>query len=351
MYRATFIRTALLIVPTCFLIACGGGGGGGGSDDGNRDGGGGTVGYSQSFNTYMPLTEDTSINYQDGTSGVVEYNSDLSSSSEDIYDITYGEGDEALTLSFKSTPVNIELHAISGDFEASGARISKLVFLDPVIIYDGTNNSYPATQATASLTYNGIPLTATVDISFAKLEFDDVFSDTFGDGDLPVKLVSLQTRIQYYREITFPITAVIDIDQTLSTSLRLVKGIGIVQHVGNYGGLNLNAIISSLTSLPQPIWFEHNMLDPIPVSADTTFRINSQAAPVNSTVYQVANMEEINDLGWVTVAEDTSSNTFNVTMQYDDALPDTSELPISIEVVFERISDKTRMSGNVTLLP
>jgi len=350
MFRAILTRKVLLIVPALFLVACGGGGGGGGSDDGNRGGSGATIGYSQSFNTYMPLTEDTSINYQDGTSGVVAYNTGLSSSNEDIYDITYGEDDEALTLSFKSTPSNIELHAISGDFEASDARISKLVFHDPVIIYDGSNDTYAPTQATASLTYSGIPLMATVDVSFAKLEFNDVFSDTFGDGDLPVKLISLETRIQYDRYF-LPIDTQVTIDQTLYTTLRLAKGIGIVQHIGNYAGMNLNAIISSLTSLPQPIWFEHNMLNPIPVSADTTFRIPSQVAPVNSTVYQLVNQEEINELGWVTVAEDTSSDTFNVTMQYDESLPDVSELPASIEVVFERISDKRRLSGNITLLP
>ncbi|MBA55669.1 MAG: hypothetical protein CMK89_14535 [Pseudomonadales bacterium] len=71
-------------------------------------------------------------------------------------------------------------------------------------------------------------------------------------------------------------------------------------------------------------------------------------APVNSLAYKVANQAELDALGWLTVEEDTASNTFNVTMQNHSDLPDTLT---SVEVVFEHLSTGERMSSNVTLLP
>jgi len=345
MMKTLFLRTTSLLFSALFLTACGGGGGGGGDDTGR--GGSGSPSYTQQFNTYMPLAVDTSINYEDGTSGVVAYDEDLSSSSEDIYSITYGELDDALTLLFKSTASSIELHGIRGNFEVSGARITQLLFDEPLVIYDGSNSTYAPTQARASLTYNFVGFRTDVDISYTKTETDTVFSDSFGDGDLPVVQTNLATRIQY-DEFVRLVNQQVTIDITLNTELMLAKGIGIVSHVGNYAGQNVNAQIGSLTNLPQPIWFDYNLGSPVALS-DTTFTIPGQGA-IRSENYKIANQSAINALGWITVEEDTSSSTFNVTLQPHDNLPDDSDLPISVEVVFESLSDGERLSSNVTLV-
>lgn len=343
MMKTLLLRTASLLFSALLLTACGGGGGGG--DD--TGGGSGSPSYTQQFNTYMPLTVDTSINYEDGTSGVVAYDDDLSSSSKDIYSITYGELDDALTLLFKSTPNSIELHGIRGNFEVSGARITQLLFDEPLVIYDGSNSTYAPTQARASLTYNFIGFRTDVDISYTKTELNTVFSDSFGDGDLPVVQTNLATRIQY-DEVVPLINERITFDITLNTELMLAKGIGIVSHVGNYAGQNVDAQIASLTSLPQPTWFDYNFGTPAAIS-DTTFTISGQGA-IRSENYKIANQSAINALGWITVEEDTSSNTFNVTLQQHDNLPDGGDLPVSVEVVFESLSDGERLSANVTLI-
>jgi len=346
MMKTLFLRTASLLFSALLLTACGGGGGGGGDDTGR--GGSGAPSYTQLFNTYMPLAVDTSINYEDGTSGLVAYDDDLSSSSEDIYSITYGELDDALTLLFKSTASSIELHGIRGNFEASGARITQLLFDEPLVIYDGSNSTYAPTQARASLTYNFIGFRTDVDISYTKTELNTVFSDSFGDGDLPVVQTNLATRIQYDEVVPF-VDERITFDITLLTELMLAKGIGIVSHAGKYANQIVDAQIASLTDLPQPIWFDENLGTPIAIS-NTTFTIPGQGA-IRSENYKIANQSAVNALGWITVQEDTSSNTFNVTLQPHDNLPDSGDLPVSVEVVFESLSDGERLSTNVTLVP
>lgn len=347
MMKSATTRIILLVLSALFLAACGGGGGGGGggddSDDGSR--GGSNTGYAQQFNPYMPLTEGTAISYADGTSGQVAYDETQSNSQHDVYSVTYGSGDDALVMLFESTPTAIKLHGIRGNFEVSPVTISQLLFDTPLVIWDGTNNSYAPTQATAKVKYGILPqFNVKIDVSYTKAESDTVYT-TYGDGDLPVAQTLLNTQIDYEGSI-----AGIDIiiHETLATTLKLAKGIGIVSHEANYLSLEFDAQISSLINLPEPIWFEYNAGEPINVTTDTTFQITSQMGPVNSQVYKVANLEQLNALGWLSLEEDTASNTFNVMMQNHEDLPDTLT---SVEVVFENLTSGERMSGNVTLLP
>ncbi|MEE2730297.1 MAG: hypothetical protein VYA55_05710 [Pseudomonadota bacterium] len=342
MMKSIFNRFAPMIVAVFMLTACGGGGGG--SDGDSRGGYSSSDRYVQAFNPYMPFTEDTSINYEDGTSGVVAYDEELSTNSRDVYSVTYGEGDDALTLLFESTPDAIKLHGIRGSFEVSIVTITQLLFQTPLVISDNSNASYAPTIATAKVKYGILTLNVNVDISYTKAESNSTFT-TYGDGDLPVIQSVLTTNIDFDGNVA---GNAIVIDETLETTLKLAKGIGIVSHEGNYVGLEFDAQISSLTDLPEPIWFEYNAGEPVNVTTDTTFQITSQLGPVNSLVYKVANLEQLNALGWLSIEEDTASNTFNVVMQNHEDLPDTLT---SVEVVFESLSSGARMSGNVTLLP
>ena len=346
MMKSIFNRFTPVIVSALMLTACGGGGGSDGGDPGNGggNGGGGTISYSQTFNPYMPLTEDTSINYEDGTSGVVAYDDAESNSSQDVYSITYGSGDDALTMLIESTPDEIKLHGIRGNFDVSIVTITQLLFQTPLVISDNSNDSYAPTVATAKVKYGIATINVTVDVSYTKTESDTTFT-TYGDGNLPVIQSVLNTNIHYEGTI---LGNDIYIDEDLQTTLKLAKGIGIVSHEGNYSGLIFDAQITSLTGLPEPIWFAYNAGEPINVTTDTTFQISSQMSPVNSQVYKVANQSELDALGWFIIEEDTASDTFNVSMQNHADLPDTLT---SVEVVFEHLSTGERMSGNVTLLP
>ncbi|RLT95113.1 hypothetical protein [Ketobacter sp.] len=343
MMQSIFNRFAALIISTLMLTACGGGGGGGGGggDDGSSGGGNS---YSQQFNPYMPFTEDTAINYADGTSGLVAYDAALSTNSRDVYSVTYGEDDGALTLLFESTPNAIKLHGIRGNFDVSIVTITQLLFQTPLVISDDSNASYAPTIATAKVKYGIATINVNVDVSYTKAESDAIFT-AYGDGNLPVIQSVLNTTIDFDGSVA---GNAIVIHETLQTTLQLAKGIGIVSHEGDYAGLEFDAQISSLTDLPEPIWFEYNAGEPINVTPDTTFQITSQMSPVNAQVYKVANLNELNALGWFTLEEDSASNTFNVSLQNDPELPDTLT---SVEVVFEHRSSGERMSGNVTLLP
>ncbi|MBA56684.1 MAG: hypothetical protein CMK89_19700 [Pseudomonadales bacterium] len=241
-----FNRFAPLTLSVLILSACGGGGGGSdGGTNGGNNGGGGTISYSQQFNAYMPLTEDTSINYEDGTSGVVAYDDAESNSSQDVYSITYGSGADALIMLVESTPDAIKLHGIRGNFDVSFVTITQLLFQTPLVISDNSNDSYAPTVATAKVKYGIATINVTVDVSYTKTETDTTFT-TYGDGNLPVIQSLLNTNIHYEGTI---LSNDIYIDEDLQTTLKLAKGIGIVSHEGSYAGLTFDAQINSLTRI------------------------------------------------------------------------------------------------------
>jgi hypothetical protein len=313
------IQGIFVAVMGLVLSACGGGGGGGGDES--------TPACCFDNGAYKQLFNDSA----------------LSTSSLDVYEITYGTGNTALKLLFESNADAILLHAIRGNFEVSGIKITQLLFDDPLVILDNSNNVYDPTKASASLTYSGVPITTDVDINYTKSEAAQTYSG-FGDGLLPTIAITLDTRVQYDRMI---LGNDVDIDETLHTELLLVKGIGIVSHIGNYVGLSFDAQIQALDDLPEPIWFDRNAGNPIQISGNTFV---TSAGNISSDDYEIANMDEINALGWISVQEDTSSNTFNVTVQNDPNLPASGDLPVSVEVVFEHTTSNERMSGNVTLV-
>jgi len=312
-----------------------------------------SIAYEARQNRLMPLTVGTSLDYDDGTSGVVAKGDIISSNrGVDIFRITYGTAPDHLVLLIESSPDAIRLHGIEGNFQTSGVTIEKIIFdkAAPLLIRDGSNTLHTA-STTAKVTASSGVFSGelTIPVNYTKLETPTTYASpvTVSYGyDLPAVRIDLNATI-VYKNSTFGI----DINENFQTALTLVEGIGIVAQHGTYGSKIVDTHISSQTNLPDPIWFEYNAGEPIKVTDNTTFVTQPYNTLVNSTVYRVANGGEINALGWITIQEDSASNSFNVTMQNHANLPAVGDLPTSVEIVFEKLSDGTRMSGNITLLP
>ncbi|RLT99936.1 MAG: hypothetical protein D9N11_13740 [Ketobacter sp.] len=351
--KSNFARTIFWILSSLLLVACGGGGSGGGED--GTGGGGEAPGYTQTFNTYLPLLAGSSIDYSDSSAGLVtatiSKDADTSQSKKkDIYRIVFDFSGTPLSLLVESNPNAINLHGIDGPFivnvpELGGdTEVDNIRLNQPIVIYDGDDTiaikSITGTAHVSSPFATG-PVTISLDYSKAETASQYLENGLFGDGDLPSIISSLNLVVKKIsagfisKSVNLPIT----------TELSLSPGLGIVKHEGNYLSLTVESDISDLEQLPYPIWFFRNAGSPIAVAGQTFM---TSEGNVDSTQYAIANLDEINELGWITVEEDTASNTFNVTMQNHADLPDTLT---SVEVVFENRSTGERMSGNVTLLP
>ena len=334
-------RATSLAILTATLFACGGGGGGG-SPERNSSGGTGYVAddcTATTFNEYMPLAIDTSINYTDGSSGQVSCSSDLTASEgTDIYSIAYEYAGQPLTFYISSTPSSILLWGIDGPIEIeSGLNVNYLRFDEPIVVRNGTSSGSAATEASAQVGFINL---GGIDISYTWVETDSIYNENaqFGYGDLPIKSVTLITNVEY--SSTKP-------PATLSTTFNLAKGLGIVRHSGSYVDFSVNNYIDSVTGLPEPIWFNYSgIADPALSSPSNLFSINGNV--ISPSKYIVVNADAINSLNWLSIAENVSSTGYEV-----DALPHTDleslSLPYSVEVIFENISTGERLSSNITI--
>lgn len=345
MMKLNLTRTVPLLFSAALLVACGGGGGGGGGATPSVGGSTGPVYVPDDctdtvFNEYLPLAVKTSINYNDSSSGQVDCDSTLTASeNRDIYSIAYVYAGQPLTFYISSTADSILLWGIDGPIEVSDSpsiKVNKLRFDTPIVIRDGSTTGTGSTNASAQI---GVFPIGNISVNYDRLEIDSIYPQTyfFGDGELPVKSVTLVTTIDH-SSLNNPVV--------LTTTFQFAKGLGIVKHQGTYV-FSVDSKIDSVTGLPEPIWFNYSGSgDPAQTSASALFSINGEE--ISPSEYTLVNGDDINALGWITVAENLSSTGYEVAMQYDSAL-DSVILPYSVEVIFENIATGEHLSANVTL--
>lgn len=347
MMKAFISRTAPLVFSTFLLAACGGGGGGGDSTPEP------SVGCnSKTFNAYLPLAEDTSINYDNNiVSGDVSCDLDLTESEgTDIYAIHYQFGLQALTLYVSSTANSIELYGIDGpieiDIPSLGTReVDQLRFDTPVSILDnGASINYPeAISGSARLSGVG---SITVNLTYDKTESDITYLDNgvFGAGDLPIKLSLLQLNIVSVK--TLGITA--PLNATINTSLLMAKGIGLVRHYHTGTGLDfeIESDISSVSGLPQPLWLDYTSPNAPMVATGSNYFFTIDGVDVDPADYTLVNGSAIASTGWLSV--DANGGIFELNTQYAAAL-DSLSFPYSVQVIFQEKSTGKRLSTSVTI--
>ncbi|OUS24059.1 hypothetical protein A9Q99_26310 [Gammaproteobacteria bacterium 45_16_T64] len=340
LFRVMTISTLALLAP-----ACGGGGGGGG--EGGNDAGSGSDAFVRTQNEYMPLSAGTSIEYDDtSVSAVTLDTGDFNG--QGVYAIASGE----LTLYVSSTEGTISLHGIDGDFEVAGATITKLRFTGSstsLPIYSSESSEGETVDvdnggtidAVASVSLGGLGFNPVIDIEVTSI-YNDI-SLALDYGNLPAREVALSFVID---DTILPGTAFEQaILYNFTDTLSLTQGIGIAKRSFASNDLNINHEIESLTGLPRTIWFNNDTGSPsIAPGSDATFSID--LSTISSNTYKIANQAEINALGWITVQENESSETFNVELHTHDDLPTTLT---SVEVIFENIATGARLSGNVTV--
>ncbi len=351
-----FLVRAILIASLALLTsACGGGGGGSGATVVQSDTDSGTgepYVFTRTQFEYLPFTGGTSIQYDDDTESSVTLDTN-DFAGKGVYAIE----NDGTTLYFSTTETKIAFHGADGSIEKNGITITKLRFRDSTgnlssipMLYsntpEGTNAIFTElTTKKAEATTNNF-LIGTVDVQ--SLEVTSIFENTEPEPKLDYGLLPT-------RKLTFTIQGIVQLpailDQppfsvTFTDTLYLTSGIGIVKHESTDYGIN-NEIVS-LTGLPTTIWFNNAADTPIIDSeSDPTFSIAGIGA-ISSTTYRVANIDALNEIPWLSIQEDTASNTFNVGMTPHEDLPATLT---SVEVIFENKETEERLSGNVTIQP
>jgi hypothetical protein len=347
--NSTFLsRFALISLSSLILSACGGGGGSGGSGSGSSATDP-VACLSQEFNRYLPLTEDTSINYDfNTTSGVVSCDVTLTDENgTDIYSIAYEFGMQPLTLYVSSTPSSITLYGIDGpidiDIPTVGTReLDQIRFDEPVVLLnDGPAITNEEVSGTGKLGTANITLV----LEYNKNETDTTYADNgvFGEGDLPARISELDLSIESvrYSGITFNLAA------ALHTQLTMAEGIGLVRHQHTAEGLTFSIAsnISSVSGLPLPLWLDYVSPNAPSVVGNSYFTIDGTT--VTDSDYSLVNAADISATGWLTIEAD-NAGIFQIITEYDAVL-DTLTLPYSVQVIFENLSSGEQVSTSVTV--
>lgn len=346
-------RIALISLFTLVLSACGGGGGGGGGGSDNSSSTPAPTGcLGNTFNRFLPLTEETSINYDfNATSGAVSCDVALSDENgTDIYSIDYEFGMQPLTLYVNSTSDGITLYGIDGPIEMDlpvvGTReLDQVRFDEPVILLDDG----PAINGrSVSATGKSGGTDVTLNFEYDKTETNGVYEDNlvFGAGDLPSRVSSLELRIVSVKIGLLTLTPT----ATLNTELTMAEGIGLLRHEHTAVGLTFGIAsnISSVSGLPYPLWLDFVADNAPTVNPDSTSYFSIDGTSVNSSDYSLVNAADISATSWLNIEADNAGE-FQVVTTYDAAL-DTLPLPYSVQVIFEHISSGKRVSTSVTLI-
>lgn len=347
------VRAILIASLALFTSACGGGGGGGSeaAPGASADTEGSTSPYvfNRTQFEYLPLTDGTSIQYNDDTTATVTLDTN-DFAGKGVYAVQNG----STTLYFSSTETKMAFHGADGSIEKNGITITKLRFYDTIgnlssipMLYSstpaGSDAVFTETTTIAKATSSNI-LIGTVDV--LSLDVTSIFTNTeenLSYGSLPTRQLtfSIQGMVQPPALLGQPPFSV-----TFTDTLYLTSGIGIVKHQSTDYGIDNE--ISSLVGLPTTIWFNNENNTPVIDSeSDSTFTIAGIGA-ISSSTYRIANIDDLNEIPWLTIQEDTASNTFNVEMNAHADLPSTLT---SVEVIFENKETEERLSGNVTIQP
>ena len=365
------VRAILVASLALFMSGCGGGGGGGSDSPAaeqtgtvtNTDDSSGNEEAAEEEETtepyvftrtqfeYLPFTDGTSIQYNDGSTASVTLDTN-----EFIGKSVYAVVNNDTTLYLSSTATKIALHGVDGSIVISAnglsTTIKKLRFYDrnsdeiisiPLLYSTTTENNEASiipTEAIAKATTSNL---GTLNINSLSI------SSKFTNEELNILTYGMLPS----RKLTFSIQGMAQLPfgldpepASFTDTIYLTSGIGIVIHQSI--DANIDNEISSLTGLPTTTWFNNAAGTPtIDSESDPTFSIPGIGA-ISSTTYRVANIDALNEIPWLTIQEDTASNTFNVDMTAHEDLPSTLT---SIEVIFENKETEERLSGNVTIQP
>ena len=348
-----FVRAILIASLALFTSACGGGGGGSdaapstSSDTDTEDS---TTPYifGRTQFEYLPFTTGTSIQYDDDSEASATLDT-----SEFADQSVYAIENNGTTLYLSTTATKMALHGVDTAIEITGGGITAT--LEKLRFYDETSGekiSIPLLYSTTPEDTEASPTTikarATAKTNLGTYNINSLsISSKFVDTELTgLTYGALPTR-----KLTFAISGMADVIITqffvsFTDTLYLASGIGIVKHQST--DYEINNEIVSLTGLPKTIWFNNDGVNPPTSDDNTTFSI-AGGDPISSSTYRVANIDKLSeDNPWLTIQEDTASNTFNVDMTAHEDLPTTLT---SIEVIFENKETEERLSGNVTIQP
>ena len=365
-----FVRAILIASLALFTSACGGGGGGGsdaaavetdtgsntdtdentenedtaGNEDEAAEGEETIPPFDATQHELLPLIEGTTITYDDGQSVTVTKDDDLSDETTTVYAVNYGD----MVQYFSSTPEQILLHGVDGTFSiddintrflvATNVSFDKVRFSPPLPVVTegkqpGVNQIEPGGTATATVTanINGSSVPSSFSGIPANIQ-DDSFSTEF-----LTKVVDTPTGIFTTKNIQLDITIsgsilANDFSASLNDSIFLTPGLGIVKRVANYSNdaIIINHTLTSVTNLPHPITFTRTLATPTPsipqntpentYDQDRIFNL-SGGENINSEMYDIANMKEINAAGWIEIIKDTINNNYTINILDNDSLP------------------------------
>ena len=308
--------------------------------------------YQQQFNPYLPLAVGASLSYQDTNVGAIDsmhiLNEELSQQTgNDIYEVTMDSGDRTFSFFFSSDANRIRLYGIDGPIAITSGNIAfeldELRFDNPITLQSSTSASGGTTLASAVISAGGSSSTLNnINVTYQTVNVDSVYNGQY--GTLPVRAALLNAAVTANVSI---LGATYNIDETLSNSLLFAKGIGIVRHSGTYVSTDYtyNSELTGLNNLPRSVWFNYNNGNPQLASGSSSiFQINGQGT-ISSNDYRLANLDNINALGWIRVQE--GSGRYTVSMPGGGSLPTSTT---SVEAVFEHRVTGRRVSANVTLL-
>ena len=308
--------------------------------------------YQQRFNPYLPLAVGASLSYADSNVGDIDsmhiLNDGLSQQFDtEIYEVTMDSTENTFSFFFSSDANRIRLYGIDGPIATSSGNLQfeldELRFNTPITLHSTSSSSSGVTSATAVLRAGTSTSTLNnINVTFQTVNVDSVYSGQY--GSLPVRAALLNATVTGSVNV---LGSSISIDETLNNSLLFAQGLGIIRHSGTYvsNDYTYNSELTGLNNLPRTVWFNYNNGNPQLASGSSSiFQINGQGI-ISSNDYRLANLNQINALGWIQVQE--GSGRYSVTMPGGGSLPDNST---SIEVVFEHRVTERRISANVTLL-
>ncbi|OUS03024.1 hypothetical protein A9Q81_07965 [Gammaproteobacteria bacterium 42_54_T18] len=364
-----FLMRAILIASLTLLTSACGGGGGGGSDSpaaeqtgtgsdtsdnedesaAEEEGTAEPYVFTRTQFEYLPFTDGTSIQYNDGSTASVTLDTN-----EFANKSVYAVVNNGTTLYLSTTATKMALHGVDGSIEISGNGISTTV--EKLRFHDKTSDEVISIPLLYSTTAEDTEPSSTPIQAIGKATTSNFGTRNINELSVSSKFVNTELTSLTYgalqaRKLTLAISGMADaviteIFVTFTDTLYLTSGIGIVKHQSTDYGIDNE--ITSLTGLPTTIWFNNAAGTPtIDSESDPTFSIAGIGA-ISSTTYRVANIDALNETPWLTIQEDTASNTFNVDMTTHEDLPTTLT---SVEVIFENKETNKHLSGNVTIQP
>lgn len=308
--------------------------------------------YVQKFNPNLPLSIGGSISYADAAMGAIEsmqiHDEEFSAQvGEDIYEVTFDSTEKSFSFYLSSTPTQIKIYGIDGPIEASSNgivyQLDQLRFDAPLTLYNEfDSNPSGSTSATATIqSGNSSGTLNNINIQYQTLNLQTVYAGSY--GTLPVTAAFLNANIEASINL---LGQTITIDNNLSNTLLFTPGIGIVRHTGTYVSSEhtFNSEIVSVNNLPRTIWFNRNNGNPTLASGSSSTLQMAGLGTINPNDYALVNLENINDLGWINIQQNSSN--YRVSMQNNSGLPTSTT---ALEVVFEHKVTRRRVSAAVIL--